>query len=321
MKAVQFSTFGNPYVLQIVDIAMPHVGPRQVRIRIRVRAAGINASDWKKRQGLLDPILPQTMGYEAAGIVDEVGEGVTNIKLGDSVFGFCTNSAAQAEYAVLTYYSHMPASLDFPSAAALPVIIETAARVLDQLNVVDGTCLLINGASGNIGAAAIQLALVRGARVIGIASPAKCEYIRSLGAEPVSYGPNMTRNVLDLVPSGVDRVLDVAGNGVLSELISLAAKARNVITISDLIGAQTHNVRFSKGDDGRALYILAQIDSLIEAGKFSAPAVQCFPLTKVAKAYHIGETGQALGKLILTIDPCSTLVSNGTNTPNTEYIA
>lgn len=131
----------------------------------------------------------------------------------------------------------------------------------------------------------------------------------------------MTRYVRDLAPSGVDRVLDLAGNGVLPELISLAGKAQNVITISDLIGAQAHNVRFSKGDDGRALYILAQIDSLIEAGKFSTPAVQCFPLTEVAKAHYIGETGQASGKLILTIDPCSTPVSNGTNTPNTKYIA
>src|ERR1700729_918580 len=106
MKAAQFSRFGGPEVLQIVDLPDPHPGPGEVRIA--VRAARVNASDWKKRQGLMDPELPQTLGYEAAGVVDELGEGVTGVAVGDRVFGLSAGGAAQAELAVLSYYAPTP---------------------------------------------------------------------------------------------------------------------------------------------------------------------------------------------------------------------
>jgi NADPH:quinone reductase-like Zn-dependent oxidoreductase len=131
VKAARFSQFGGPEVLEIVDLPDPHPGPGQ--IRIAVRAAGVNPSDWKKRKGLMDSGLPQAMGYEAAG------------------------------------------------AAARPAAIETATHALDQLGVGSGSTLLLNGASGSVGSAAVQLAAVRGARVIGTASPASHEYLRSLG--------------------------------------------------------------------------------------------------------------------------------------------
>jgi NADPH:quinone reductase-like Zn-dependent oxidoreductase len=135
-----------------------------------VRAAGVNPSDWKKRKGLMDGELPQTMGHEAAGVVDELGEGVADVAVGDRVFGFSAEGAAQAELAVLSDYAPIPPSLDFPGAAALPAAIETATRALDQLGAGSGSTLLINGASGSVGSAAVQLAVVRGARVIGTAS-------------------------------------------------------------------------------------------------------------------------------------------------------
>ena len=145
MKAVRFSRFGGPEVLEIVDLPDPHPGPGQVRIA--VRAAGVNPSDWKKRKGLMDGELPQTMGHEAAGVVDELGVGVVDVNLGDRVFGLSAEGAAQAELAVLSYYAPVPPSLDFPGAAALPAAIETATRALDQLGVGTGSTLLINGAS------------------------------------------------------------------------------------------------------------------------------------------------------------------------------
>ncbi len=182
MKAVRFNQFGGPEVLEIVDLPDPHPGPGQVRIA--VRAAGVNPSDWKKRKGLMDGELPQTLGHEAAGVVDELGEGVADVAVGDRVFGFSGEGAAQAELAVLSYYAPIPPSLDFPGAAALPAAIETATRALDQLGVGSGSTLLVNGASGSVGSAAVQLAVVRGGRVIGSASPANHEYLRSLGPSP-----------------------------------------------------------------------------------------------------------------------------------------
>jgi NADPH:quinone reductase-like Zn-dependent oxidoreductase len=299
MKAVRFSRFGGPEVLELVDLPDPHAASGQVRIA--VRAAGVNPSDWKKRKGLMDEELPQTLGYEAAGIVDELGEGVTDVALGDRVFGFSAGGAAQAELAVLTDYAPIPPSLDYAGAAALPSAIETAARALDQLGVGNGSTLLVNGASGTIGSAAVQLAVARGARVIGIASPASHDFLRSLGAEPVAYGEGLVERVRELAGSGVDAALDVAGNGVLPELIKLVGSPGHVVTIADYGGAREHGVRFSSGDAGRALYVLSEIGELIESGRFSLPVAQTFPLADIAEAHRVSEDGHVRGKLVLLV--------------------
>jgi NADPH:quinone reductase-like Zn-dependent oxidoreductase len=300
MKAARFSRFGGPEVLEIVDLPDPHPGPGQVRIA--VRAAGVNPSDWKKRRGLMDQELPQTMGYEAAGIVDELGEGVTDTAVGDRVFGFSAGGAAQAELAVLSHYAPVPPSLDFAAVAALPAAIETAMRALDQLGVASGSTLLINGASGSVGSAAAQFAVARGARVIGTASPANHEYLRALGAEPVAYGEGLVGRVRELAPDGVDLALDAAGSGVLPELIELAGGPGHVVTLADFEGAQKYGVRFSRGDSGRAIHALAEIGELIESGRFSIPVAQTFPLAQVAEAHRVSEGGQARGKLVLLVD-------------------
>ncbi|MFG2650695.1 NADP-dependent oxidoreductase [Streptomyces sp. NPDC048436] len=300
MKAVCFHQFGGPEVLEIVDLPDPHPGPGQVRIA--VRAAGVNPSDWMKRQGLMDKELPQTMGYEAAGVVDELGEGVTDVSVGDRVFGFSAEGAAQAELAVLSHYAPVPPSLDFPGAAALPAAIETATRALDQLGVVSDSTLLVNGASGSVGSAAVQLAVARGARVIGTAGPANHAYLRSLGAEPVAYGEGLVERVRALAPDGVDTALDVAGSGVLPELIGLAGAPEHVVTIADFGGAQEYGVKFSSGDAGRALHALAEIGGLIDAGRFSLPIARTFPLTEAAEAHRFGEGGHVRGKLVLVVD-------------------
>ncbi|WP_067474729.1 NADP-dependent oxidoreductase [Actinomadura hibisca] len=299
MKAVRFQQFGGPEVLEIVDLPDPQPGPGQVRIA--VRAAGVNASDWKKRRGLMDEGLPQTLGYEAAGVVDEIGEGVADVAVGDRVFGLSTEGMAQAELAVLSHYAPVPPSLDFAEAAALPAAVETATRALDQLGVGKGSALLVNGASGSVGSAAVQLAVARGARVIGTASPANHEYLRSLGAEPVAYGPGLVERVRALAPGGVDLALDVAGSGVLPELIELAGGAEHVVTLADFGGAQEHGVLFSRGDAGRALYVLGEIGELVETGRFTPPAVRTFPLTEVAEAHRTGEDGHVRGKLVLLV--------------------
>jgi NADPH:quinone reductase-like Zn-dependent oxidoreductase len=300
MKAARFSQFGGPEVLEIVELPDPHPGPGQVRIA--VRAAGVNPSDWKKRKGLMDRELPQTMGYEAAGVVDELGEGVADVAVGDRVFGLSADAAAQAELAVLSYYAPVPPSLGFAAVAALPAAVETATRALDLLGVGRGSTVLINGASGSVGSAAVQLAVARGARVIGTASPVNHDYLRSLGAEPVAYGEGLRERVRALAPDGVDLALDVAGSGVLPELIELADGTEHVVTIADFDGAQKHGVRFSSGDGGRAIHVLSEIGELIESGRFSLPVAQTFPLSEVAEAHRVSEGGHLHGKLVLLVD-------------------
>ena len=188
MKAVQFSEFGGPEVLEVVEVPDPQPAPGQ--IRVKAHAAGINPIDWKMRRG--GPMageLPQRTGREAAGIVDELGEGVDDVAVGDRVFGFAAGGGGVAGLVLLSDYAPIPPSLDFAQAAALPVAIETAVRGLDLLGVGDGTTVLIDGAAGGVGSAAVQFAVARGARVIGTASERNHEYLRSLGAEPTTYGP------------------------------------------------------------------------------------------------------------------------------------
>jgi NADPH:quinone reductase-like Zn-dependent oxidoreductase len=112
----------------------------------------------------------------------------------------------------------------------------------------------------------------------------------------------MAERVRALAPAGVGLALDVAGSGVLPDLIELAGSPEHVITIADFAGAQQHGVRFSRGDSGRAIYALAKIGDLIESGRFSLPVGQTFPLTDIAEAHRVGEEGHVRGKLVLLID-------------------
>jgi len=302
MKAARFSRYGGPEVLEIVDLPDPHPGPGQVRIA--VHAAGINATEWKLRKGLLSfgAELPQTTGRDVAGVVDEVGEGVTDVAIGDRVFGVSDDGAGAAELALLTYRAIIPPSLGFVDAAGLPIALETATRSLDALHVGAGNTLLINGATGGIGSTAVQLAVARRARVIGVAGAANQSYLSLLGAEPVPYGDGLPERVRALAPDGVDVALDVAGSGVLPELIELAGGSQNVVTLADFEGAKEHDVLFSSGFlHGHAFHALAEVGALIEAGRFWLPVDRTFPLAEIAQAHRTSENGHVRGRLVLVI--------------------
>jgi NADPH:quinone reductase-like Zn-dependent oxidoreductase len=149
----------------------------------------------------------------------------------------------------------------------------------------------------------VQLAVARGTRVIGTAGPRNHDYLRSLGGSPVAYGDGMAERVRALAPGGIDLALDVAGSGVLPDLIELAGGPGHVLTVADFEGARKHGVRFSRGDTGRALHILTEIGSLIAAGRFAPPAVRTFPLSEVAEAHRVLDSGRAPGKLVLLVEP------------------
>lgn len=300
MRAARYSSFGGPEVLEIADVPEPH--PGRGEIRIAVRAAGINPIDWKVRQGLMGGDLPKGTGQEAAGVVDELGEGVSGVAMGDEVFGHAQGNGA-AQHAVLRNWAPIPAGLDFAGAAALPVAVETAVRGLDLLEVGEGDAVLVDGAAGGVGTAAVQIARNRGARVIGTASEPNHEYLRSLGAEPVTYGPGLEDRVRALVPDGVDAAFDVAGGGQLPGLIALAGTPDRVLTIADYTGAQEYGVPFSGGPGtAQALDAIREIALDVEADRFSLPVSRTFPLDEIAEAHRASEGGHVRGKLVLVID-------------------
>jgi NADPH:quinone reductase-like Zn-dependent oxidoreductase len=299
MKAVQFSEYGDPEVLHVAEVDEPHAGPGQ--IRIAVRAAGVNPIDWKVRSGMMAerPLArPTTPGSDVAGVVDEVGEGVEDVTVGDEVFGFAIGGGA-AEHTLLAHYARKPEGLSWEEAGGFPVAVETATRTLDLLGAGEGQTVLITGAAGGVGTAAVQLARLRGARVIGTASERNHEFLRALGAEPTTYGDGLVERVRALAPGGVDRALDTAGRGALPDLIELTGDAGNVVTIADY-SAPKLGVRVSSGGGTeRAYYALAEAARYAQEGRFSLPVERTFSFADAAEAHRVSEAGHVRGKLVL----------------------
>ena len=301
MKALQVARFGPPEVLRVVDVDEPHAGPGQ--IRVAVRAAGVNPVDWKIRSGAMQQYMPVQLPYvpgsDVAGVVDEVGRGVGGVAVGDEVFGFALGGGS-AEYAVLEHFAARPAGMSWAEAAALPVAVETAVRTLNMLDVSPGQTLLINGAAGGVGTVAVQFARARGATVIGTASPANHDFLRSLGATPTMYGAGLVQRVRALAPTGVDFALDVAGRGALPELIELTGSAERVLTIADP-QAQQYGVPYTGGGGQRSYEALAEAARLFTQGRFSLPVERTFPLADAPEAHRISEEGHVRGKLVLLL--------------------
>jgi NADPH:quinone reductase-like Zn-dependent oxidoreductase len=300
MKAVMFTEYGEPDVLHVAEADAPRPGPGQVRIA--VRAAGVNPIDWKARSGMIRDVMPLQFpvidGREAAGVVDEVGPDVSGVAPGDEVFGFAVGGAA-AEEAVLDDFARKPAGLAWEEAAALPVAVETSLRVFGLLGGVgEGQTLVVNGAAGGVGVAAVQIARARGARVIGTASEANHEFLRSLGVEPTTYGDGMADRIRALAPDGVDLAFDTAGKGGIPDLVALTGDPARVATIADF-GARALGVKVTGGAEGRAPGALDEAAALVEAGRLSMPVAQTFTFAEAADAHGVSFEGHVRGKLVL----------------------
>lgn len=300
MFALQFTEYGGPEALSVGEVPEPHAGPGQ--IRIVVRAASVNFADWKFLSGrfaqgkpLGDTGYP---GYDAAGVVDEVGEGVTDVAVGDDVFGLGTHT--HAEYAVLNSWVHKPASVDWAVAAAAGTVTETAERVLRLLGVKEGDTLLIDGGAGGVGSATTQFARARGATVIASASEANQDHLREIGAIPVVYGEGMVDRVRALDVGKIDAVLDAAGKTPIEDLISLAPKPSQVVSIANFTAAAA-GARVTGSADSQPMKALAEAAELLEQSKLVIK-IQTFPFDRAAEAYGIIKDGHARAKLVLIPD-------------------
>ncbi len=297
MRKMSFAEFGGPEVLRLVDAEEPHAGPGQVRIA--VRAAGVNPVDWRIREGQIlgaHPItLPSGVGLDAAGVVDEVGEGVEGFAIGDPVFG--EGASTYAEFAVLTAWALVPEGLTFEEAAGYPSVVETALRVIREVGVRPGETLLVSGASGGVGSAVLQIARERGIRVIGMAGAANQDYLRGLGALATTYGEGWVERVRGL--GEVDAALDLAGSGVLRELVGLTGDPAKVVSIADL-GAPEFGVRFS-GVAGSVPDALAEAAGLIARGKLHIPVEKSYTLAEAAVAHVDSQAGHSRGRRVIVV--------------------
>ena len=298
MKAVVIDEFGGPGVLHVADRELPEPGAGQVRVR--VRAAGVNGIDGTIRSGAAQQMfptqLPAVLGLEIAGTVDAVGPRVEELAAGDDVLGFA-DGGGYAEYALATTVAPKPAELGWTEAAALPVAAETALRVLGLLEVTQGDTLLIHGAAGGVGTVAVQLAVARGAIVIGTASEANHDYLRELGATPVLYGEGLVDRVRAAAPDGVDAVFDAAGRGALPDSIGLRGGTSRIVTIADP-AAFGLGIPFS-GEAARDAGDLAEVARQAADGRLRVTVAETYSLEEAPAAHEAVATGHGRGKVVL----------------------
>jgi NADPH:quinone reductase-like Zn-dependent oxidoreductase len=298
MRALLFTAYGGPEVLTWGDAPVPHAGPGQ--IRIAVQAASVNPVDWKILAGALSGGQPLAgtgyLGYDAAGVVEEVGEEVTGVSEGDDVFGRGQNT--QAEYAVLDAWAAKPPPIDWAVAAAAGVAGETSERGLRLLGVKTGDTIFVDGGAGGVGAVAVQMAVVRGARVTASASEANQDYLREIRAIPVLYGEGVADRVRAAAGGRLDAVFDVAGKTPVEELISLVSEPSQVVSIANFAAGQA-GARVTGGDaDSRPMHALAEVAGLLAQNNLVIK-VQTFPFGRAAEAYRISQGGHVRGKLVL----------------------
>lgn len=288
MKAVRYTGFGGPEVLSVVDIDVPEPGSGQVRIK--VKATGVNPFDWKLRMGLMrsSVAFPAGVGQDAAGVVTAVGEGVAGVQVGDHVFGTTGNQSAAAEEAILTAFALKPDGLSWEEAGAAGLGAETALRGLRALGLRAGQTLLIEGASGGVGLAALQFAVDEGLRVIGTASPAKHDLIARLGGTPVAYGAGVADRVRDVAAQGVDGIFQTSGAST-DELLTLVDDPAKVVTIVDF-GASAKGVQVNGGAKQWAASLSAVI-ALAERGHYVVRVGRVFSLDQAGEAQAYSAAG------------------------------
>ncbi|MFD0349863.1 NADP-dependent oxidoreductase [Kitasatospora aburaviensis] len=305
-RAIGFSEFGGAEVLRPMEVELPAPGPGQVRIT--VRTAGVNPLDHKLRAGAMTELIPVTFpvvtGYEAAGVVEAVGEGVTAWRVGDEVFG-PTWGGAHAEHVLVEAekLARKPAGLGWAEAAAIPVAAETSWRVLDLLGVESGQTLLVHGAAGGVGTVLLQFARSRGIRVVGTASEANHEHLRALGAVPVTYGEGLADRVRAVAPEGWTGCWTAQARGTSCPSRSSWPAGRRTCSPSPTSREPPATGCGSAGDGSQGLQPRSPGGRARAArgGELQLPVHRVFPLAETAEAHRVSEHGHLRGKIVLAI--------------------
>jgi NADPH:quinone reductase-like Zn-dependent oxidoreductase len=306
-RVVVAREYGGPEVLEVVEQELPALS--EGHVRVEVRAAGVNPADLKSRAGAFgaDPAqLPKRLGSEAAGVVAEVGPGVA-WSVGDEVIVFRAAGAYASELVVRdSALTAKPATLPWPEAGGLMLTGATAVHALTAAGVQDGDTVLVHGAAGGVGRMVVQLAVLRGARVIGTAGPRNHDVLRALGADPVAYGDGLLDRVRGLAPAGVDAALDLVGTDEAMDVsLALVPDRQRIVTIANFERGPEEGVRLlgngpgaDPGDDIR-MGARAELARLAGEGRLRVDVVATYPLERAADAHRLVGEGHAAGKVVL----------------------
>jgi NADPH:quinone reductase-like Zn-dependent oxidoreductase len=303
-RAVVVKSLGGPEVLDVEDVAQPHAGPGQ--LRVRVTAAGLNPMDWLivSDEGLAAAfgVRPPTgFGFDFAGVVDEVGDGVAGFAGGDRVFGGVM-SRAVADYVVIdpSREEVLPTAdgVDDVIAGVLPVAGRTASAALAAIGVRAGDTVLIGGAAGGVGSIAVQLARLAGARVLGTASEGSFDYVRSLGAEPVRYGDGLAERVRAAAPGGITAAADLFGTETAYAALELSVDPDRVSTIAARDPQLTAKAVGGVNAEPGALRNLA---GLVAQGRLTVPIAARYPIERIREAVTLQASRHVRGKVVIVL--------------------
>ena len=308
MRAIGIHEFGGRDKLQLLDLPEPKVPPDFVKIQ--VRAAGVNPVDWKLREGRLEPrfpvVFPVVPGWDAAGVVDEVGPAVTDFSPGDEVFAYCRKhfigEGTYAEFVSVpdAYVARKPESLTFEEAAAIPLVGLTAYQSLFlAAGLTAGERVLISAASGGVGSFAVQLALDAGAEVIGVASEPNRDRMLELGAyEVIDRSRDVVAATRELVPEGVDVAFDLYGDERLGDAVCDGGRLVSIASPPTYRDRGVVSLYVFVRPDGEQLGELA---TLADDGRLVVDLAEVLALEQAARAHELSEAGHTRGKLVLRV--------------------
>ncbi|KDN22937.1 NADP-dependent oxidoreductase [Amycolatopsis rifamycinica] len=302
-RAVRFDEYGDVEVLRVEDVPRPVPGPGQVLVE--VRAAGINPGEAAIRQGSLHSRFPATFpsgqGSDFAGVVASLGEGVSDVVVGDEVIGFVDTRSSHAEFVVAeaANLTPRPDGVPWEVAGSLFVAGTTAYAVVSAVCPREGETVVISGAAGGVGSLAVQLAKLAGATVIGLAGEANHDWLRELGVIPVSYGEDVLSRIRDTAPDGVHAFVDTFGSGYVELALHLGIHPGRINTIIDFAAAEKYNVKTDGNGAAASADVLRELGLLLDKGLLTLPIARVYPLDEVRDAYRELEQRHTRGKIVL----------------------
>ncbi|ULH14139.1 NADP-dependent oxidoreductase (plasmid) [Deinococcus sp. KNUC1210] len=300
-RAVRLHEYGGPEVLKTEEVPQPV--PAAGQVLVRVKAAGINPGEASIRKGVFKDTWPSSFpsgqGSDFAGVIEAVGEGVESTQPGAEVIGFTHERASQADFVVVPQeqVTPKPANVPWEVAGALFVAGTTAYAAVNAVDVKQGDIVAVSGASGGVGTIAVQLARLRGARVLGIASPERSEWLTAHGVEPVPYGDGLRERLQAAGP--VDAFIDTYGQGYVQLAVELGVSPQRINTIIDFGAVKQYGVKSEGNAAADRADVLAELAALIADGQLEVPVARVYPLDQVQEAYRDLEDRHTLGKIVL----------------------
>jgi NADPH:quinone reductase-like Zn-dependent oxidoreductase len=302
-KAVKFDRYGGLDVLSVRDVETPVAARGQVLVR--VKAAGINPGEAAIREGAMAARFPATFpsgeGTDFAGVVEGVGEGVTAFRPGDEVVGYTHDRAAHAELVVVDadHLTARPPNVPWEQAGALFVAGTTAYSCVRAVALKEGDTVVVSGAAGGVGSLVVQLAKLKGARVIGLASEANHEWLSAHGAIPVAYGPGVADRVRVAAGGRVDAFIDTFGKGYVELALELNVRPDRINTIIDFQAVEKYKIRAEGSQASANGAVLAELVGLMAKGQLEVPVAKTYPLAQVREAFRDLMQRHTRGKIVL----------------------